>query len=92
VNTYTCGTCAATFTTKGDKRRHKETCRAATDNERLPAEYAHSFKIKLTPAEKAEADRQWIELEATGGDPAAIMTWVRNGIRQDDARRTLVQP
>jgi hypothetical protein len=93
--TFTCGNCAATFATKADKRHHKQKCgRNAIIAPDRPCgdEDLYGLRFALTPAQKAEADRQWAELDATRGDPAAITTWVRNGIRQDDARAaTLVE-
>ena len=62
-----------------------------TPDQQCGSEDLYGFRYALSPAEKAEADRQWAELDATGGHPAAITKWVRNGIREDDARRTLVQ-
>lgn len=52
-----------------------------------PAQDLYAPRVPISPALKAEADRQWAELDATDGDPVLIRRWVRDGIKADDAAR-----
>lgn len=74
---FTCGHCGTGFTTKADKRRHKQFCAAPVlttpAGEQCDDEDLYGFRRPSPRWLIEDANRQW---DAIPTDPAAIYAWM----------------